>query len=209
MPTGWYLENRTGTHDKFYAVVAGPGWVAVQWGRRGTAGQTRVYRGGPAGAEQVRRKQARGYRVLADGVAVEAAGPDDAVAALTRAQQQAAQAAAVRALTGGGGEVAAVAPGWADAIAGTPGAAEVAEALTAAGRVVAHDPDDDVALLHLPVTAPTGLRAVWPRPLVTAGDSVDGDDVETLATAVALVGDVGAGEDAWRRALAGARALGG
>lgn len=68
---GWYLENRTGNHSKFYTVlIAENGVVVTAWGRIGTAGQSKIQRlPTPADAEALGRrqaysKQAGGYSVL-------------------------------------------------------------------------------------------------------------------------------------------------
>jgi predicted DNA-binding WGR domain protein len=69
---GWHLENRIGSHRKFYTVlIAENGVVVTAWGRIGTAGQSKIQKLPYADAEalglrQVYSKQTGGYTVIVD-----------------------------------------------------------------------------------------------------------------------------------------------
>jgi len=71
--TGWYLENRNGSHSKFYTVlIAENGVVVTAWGRIGAAGQSKIQRlplltdAEALGKRQVYSKQTGGYSVIND-----------------------------------------------------------------------------------------------------------------------------------------------
>jgi predicted DNA-binding WGR domain protein len=72
--TGWFLENRTGNHSKFYTVlVADNGLCLLNWGRIGTDGQFKLQKfatledAKALGLRQVYSKQSAGYTMLTDG----------------------------------------------------------------------------------------------------------------------------------------------
>lgn len=71
--TGWYLENRVGSHKKFYTVlIAENGVVVTAWGRIGTQGQSKIQKfpefkdAEALGKRQVYSKQTGGYSALAE-----------------------------------------------------------------------------------------------------------------------------------------------
>lgn len=68
---GWYLENRTGTHSKFYTVlIADNGVCVMAWGRIGTVGQKKIQKlpsledAKALGLRQVYSKQSGGYSMI-------------------------------------------------------------------------------------------------------------------------------------------------
>lgn len=70
--TGWHLENRTGSHNKFYTVlIAENGVVVTAWGAIGSAGQSKIQKttlkdAEALGKRQVYSKLTRGYSTKAD-----------------------------------------------------------------------------------------------------------------------------------------------
>jgi len=71
--TGWHLENRIGSHNKYYTVlIAENGIVVTAWGKIGTAGQTKIQKlpqvkdAEALGKRQLYSKQTGGYSVLTD-----------------------------------------------------------------------------------------------------------------------------------------------
>lgn len=69
--TGWYLENRTGSHNKQYTVLlAENGTLVCNWGPIGTKGQSQVNKfpthdeAEPLGKRQLYSKQTRGYDLI-------------------------------------------------------------------------------------------------------------------------------------------------
>jgi predicted DNA-binding WGR domain protein len=104
IPTaGWYLENRTGNHSKFYTVlIADNGVCVLNWGRIGTNGQFKIQMLGnhadakALGLRQVYSKQSGGYALVTDELKftieqadLEKACRTDNAAMLTRAFVQA------------------------------------------------------------------------------------------------------------------------
>lgn len=70
---GWHLENRIGSHNKFYTVlIADNGVVVTAWGKIGTVGQNKVQRfpqyadAEALGKRQLYSKQTGGYTVKAN-----------------------------------------------------------------------------------------------------------------------------------------------
>lgn len=69
---GWYLENRNGSHQKFYTVlIASNGYVVTAWGRIGAQGQSKIQKLAPSdatdvGLRQVFSKKTGGYTALTD-----------------------------------------------------------------------------------------------------------------------------------------------
>lgn len=71
--SGWYLENRTAGHSKFYTVlIADNGVCVLNWGRIGANGQFKIQMLGThgdakaLGLKQVYSKQSSGYALLTD-----------------------------------------------------------------------------------------------------------------------------------------------
>lgn len=69
--TGYYLENRAGTHNKFYLIlVSETGVLVTAWGRIGTTGQSKVVSyptHGEAldlGLRQLYSKKSKGYQAV-------------------------------------------------------------------------------------------------------------------------------------------------
>lgn len=70
---GWYLENRTGNHSKFYTVLmTDNGVVVTAWGRIGTAGQNKIQKfqqhadAVDVGRRQLYSKRAGGYATVTE-----------------------------------------------------------------------------------------------------------------------------------------------
>lgn len=74
--TGYYLENRTANHSKFYTVLVADNGVCVQaWGRIGTSGQAKIQRlqslsdAEAVGRSKAYAKRSEGYSMLTEELA--------------------------------------------------------------------------------------------------------------------------------------------